>query len=66
MRMHVMHLDTKKAKEHGFITDLQPGDKVRIDVFEKGTVSRSHSTVIAPNTEKSVIQVAACNDLMIL
>ncbi len=42
-RMHVMHLNIQKAKENGFITDLKPGDKVRIDdtaMFKKGTESR--------------------------
>jgi hypothetical protein len=29
--MHAMHLNLQKAKENGFITDLKPGDKVRID-----------------------------------
>jgi hypothetical protein len=42
-RMHVMHLNIQKAKENGFVTDLKPGDKVRIDdtaMFKKGTESR--------------------------
>jgi len=42
-RMHVMHLNIQKAKENGFVTDLKPGDKVRIDetaMFKKGTENR--------------------------
>ncbi len=42
-RMHVMHLNIQKAQQNGFITDLEPGDKVRIDdtaLFKKGTESR--------------------------
>jgi hypothetical protein len=42
-RMHVMHLNILKARQNGFITDLKPGDKVRIDdtaMFKKGTESR--------------------------
>ncbi len=33
----------QKAQQSGFITDLEPGDKVRIDdtpLFKKGTESR--------------------------
>jgi hypothetical protein len=30
-RMHVMYLNMQKAQQNGFITDLEPGDKVRID-----------------------------------
>ena len=42
-RMHVMHLNMQKAQQNGFVTDLEPGDKVRIDdtaLFKKGTESR--------------------------
>jgi hypothetical protein len=46
-RMHVMHLNIQKAHQNGFVsqivTDLEPGDKVRIDdtaMFKKGTESR--------------------------
>ena len=42
-RMHVMHLNILKAQQNGFVTDLKPGDKVRIDdtsLFKKGTESR--------------------------
>ncbi len=42
-RMHVMHLNMKKAQQNGFVTDLEPGDKVRIDdtaLLKKGTESR--------------------------
>ena len=38
-----MHLNILKAKDNGFVTDLSPGDKVRIDdtaMFKKGTESR--------------------------
>jgi hypothetical protein len=39
-RMHVMHLNILKAKDNGFVSDLKPGDKVRVDdttMFKKGT-----------------------------
>ena len=42
-RMHVMHLNILKAQQNGFVTDLKPGDKVRIDdtsLFKKGTENR--------------------------
>ncbi len=42
-REHVMHLNILKAQQNGFITDLKPGNKVRIDdtsLFKKGTESR--------------------------
>ena len=42
-REHVMHLNILKAHDNGFVTDLTPGDKVRIDdtaLFKKGTESR--------------------------
>ena len=42
-RMHVMHLNILKAKDNGFVADLKPGDKVRVDdtaLFKKGTESR--------------------------
>ena len=42
-REHVMHLNILKAHDNGFVTDLKPGDKVRIDdtsLFKKGTESR--------------------------
>ncbi len=38
-----MHLNIQKAQQNGFVTDLKPGDKVRIDdtaLFKKGTESR--------------------------
>jgi hypothetical protein len=38
-----MHLNIVKAQQNGFITDLKPGDKVRIDdtsLFKKGRESR--------------------------
>ncbi len=38
-----MHLNIRKAKENGFITDLKPSDKVRNDdtaLFKKRTESR--------------------------
>ena len=38
-----MHLNIIKAQQNGFVTDLKPGDKVRIDdtaLFKKGTESR--------------------------
>jgi hypothetical protein len=41
--MHVMHLNIQKAQHNGFVTDLEAGDKVRIDdtaLFKKGTESR--------------------------
>ena len=47
-REHVMHLNILKAKENGFVTDLKPGDKVRIDdtaLFKKGTENRWSDTV---------------------
>ena len=42
-REHVMHLNILKAHDNGFVTDLKPGDKVRIDdtsMFKKGTENR--------------------------
>jgi hypothetical protein len=30
-REHVMHLNIVKAQQNGFVTDLKPGDKVRVD-----------------------------------
>jgi hypothetical protein len=38
-----MHLIIQKAQQNGFVTDLEPGDKVRIDdtaLFKKVTESR--------------------------
>ena len=38
-----MHLNMLKAHDNGFLTDLKPGDKVRIDdtsMFKKGTENR--------------------------
>jgi hypothetical protein len=38
-REHVMHLNMLKAHDNGFVTDLKPGDEVRIDgtsMFKKG------------------------------
>jgi hypothetical protein len=37
-----MHLNIVKAQQNGFVTDLKPGDKVRVDdasLFKKGTKS---------------------------
>jgi hypothetical protein len=91
--MHVIHLNIQKAQQNGFVTDLEPGDKVRIDdtaLLKIGTESRwsdevhvvqsasgktvvlsdgtthtrvkvsmvPNNTVIAPTTEKNVIEVA--------
>ena len=42
-RTHVMQLNILKARSNGFVTDLTPGDKVRIKdtaLFKKGTESR--------------------------
>ena len=42
-RIHVLHLNILKGKQNGFITDLHPGDKVRLDetaLFKKGTENR--------------------------
>ena len=42
-RQHIMHLNILKARDNGFVTDLKPGDKVRIDdtaLFKKGSESR--------------------------
>jgi hypothetical protein len=42
-REYVMHLNILKARSNGFVTDLTPGDKVRIKdtaLFKKGTESR--------------------------
>ena len=42
-RQHIMHLNILKARDNGFVTDLKPGDKVRIDdtaLFKKGSKSR--------------------------
>jgi ribosomal protein S17 len=47
-RKHVMHLNKFKAHDNGFVTDLTPGDKVRIDdtsLFKKGTESRRSDEV---------------------
>jgi hypothetical protein len=41
--MHVMHLNILKARDNGFVADLKPGDKVRVDdtaMFKKGTERR--------------------------
>ena len=38
-----MHINIVKARQNGFVTDLKPGDKVRVDdtaLFKKGTESR--------------------------
>ncbi len=38
-----MHLNMLKARDNGFVTELKPGDKVRIDdisMFKKGTENR--------------------------
>jgi hypothetical protein len=38
-----MHFNIQKARQNGFVTDLEPGVKVRIDdttLFKKGTESR--------------------------
>jgi hypothetical protein len=42
-REHIMHLNILKAHANGFVTDLTPGDKVRIDdtsIFKKWTENR--------------------------
>jgi hypothetical protein len=42
-REQVMHLNIVKAEQNGFVTDLQPGDKVKTEdtsLFNKGTESR--------------------------
>ncbi len=42
-RQHIMHLNILKARDNGFVTDLKPGDKVRIGdtaLFKKGSESR--------------------------
>jgi hypothetical protein len=42
-RMHVMHLNILGALDNGFVADLKPGDKVRVDdtaMFKKSTESR--------------------------
>jgi hypothetical protein len=42
-RTHVMQLNIIKARSNGFVTDLTPGDKVRLKdtaLFKKGTESR--------------------------
>ncbi len=30
-RMHVIHQNILKAKDNGFVADLKPGDKVRVE-----------------------------------
>jgi hypothetical protein len=55
-RLHVMHLNILKARENGFVTDRNPGDKIRIDdiaMFKKGTESRWSDQVY-------VVQSASC------
>jgi len=42
-REHVLKLNILKAKENGFVTDLSPGDKVRLSdtaMFKKGSENR--------------------------
>jgi hypothetical protein len=68
-----MHLNILKAQQNGFVTDLKPGNKDRIDdtaigksvtLTDGATQRRSkvlmvpYNTVIAPITEKNVIKVA--------
>ncbi len=58
--MHVMHLNMQKAQQNGFITDFEPGDKVRIDdtaLFKKGTKSRwsDEVHVVQSASGKSVV-----------
>ena len=46
-RMHVMHLNLLKARDNGFVTDLNAGDKVRIDdtaMFKKQTGQHTGET----------------------
>ncbi len=55
-----MHLNIVKTQQNGFVTDLKPGDKVRIDdtsLFKKGTESRCSDEVhvVQSATGKSVI-----------
>jgi hypothetical protein len=42
-RAHVLNLNILKARSNGFVTDLSPGDKVRLSdtaMFKKGSESR--------------------------
>ncbi len=47
-REHVMHWNIVEAQQNGFVTDLKPGDKVRVDdtsFFKKGTESSDVSNM---------------------
>ena len=42
-RIHVLHLNIQKGERNGFTTDLNAGDKVRVDdtqMFKKGSENR--------------------------
>ncbi len=59
-KIHVLHLNILKAEGNGFTTDLNPGDKVRVDdtkLFKKGTESRwsDEVHVVQPATGKTVV-----------
>ncbi len=62
-REHGMHLNIIKAQQNGFITDLKPGDKVRIDdtsLFKKGTESRwSDEVHVVQSATGAVAQLVA-------
>ncbi len=54
-----MHLNRVQAQQNGFVTDLKPGDKVRVDdtsLFQKGTESRwsDEAHVVQSASGKSV------------
>jgi hypothetical protein len=54
-----MHLNIVRAQQNGFVTDLKPGDKVRVDdtsLFIKGTESRWSDAVhvVQSASKKSV------------
>jgi len=54
-RTYVMHLNILKARSNGFVTDLTPGDKVRIKdtaLFKKGTESRWTDEVFTVESAK--------------
>ncbi len=45
-RERVMHLNILKAQENGIVTDLKPGDKVRVDDTERGLpLTQGHAGV---------------------
>jgi hypothetical protein len=57
-----MHLNIVKAQQNGFVTDLNPGDKVRVDdtsLYKKGTESRWSDEVhiVQSASEKSVTSI---------